>query len=126
MENLNNSLEFTKNELDFIYFIGVLNTSGMDGLSKEIERLKSIGKNPHDIILEARKQNEMYTETLTVEELIPDKEYKIGDTFKYNNVTLVVREGTNCGDCYFDTHIGCATFNCDDRSEGPDVIVEEI
>jgi hypothetical protein len=47
---------FTKNEVDFIYCIGVMNTSGMGGLHKELQRLKEIGKDPSDIILALRKQ----------------------------------------------------------------------
>lgn len=50
---------YTKNELDFIYCAGVLNAAGMDGLRKELDRLKDIGKCPHDIIVEARKQKEI-------------------------------------------------------------------
>jgi len=42
--------EFDKNDIDTAYLIGVFNVSGMDGLAKEIKRLKSIGKNPHNII----------------------------------------------------------------------------
>jgi hypothetical protein len=47
---------FTKREVDFIYCIGVLNTSGMDGLHKELQRLKEIGKEPSDIITSLRTQ----------------------------------------------------------------------
>lgn len=42
--------KYTKRELDFSYLMGVFNTSGIDGLHKETERLKELGKEPHDII----------------------------------------------------------------------------
>ena len=42
---------YSEHEADFLYFAGVFNVSGIDGLQKEIERLKGIGKNPHDIII---------------------------------------------------------------------------
>lgn len=46
--------EYTKNEIDFTYFIGVLNAGGMDALHKEIQRLKSLNSQPHQIIDSAR------------------------------------------------------------------------
>ena len=49
------ALAYTEQEIDFIYLAGVFNVSGIDGLQKEINRLKSIGKDPHDIILDNRK-----------------------------------------------------------------------
>jgi len=42
-------LTYSEREVDFAYLTGVFNVSGIDGLQKEIERLKGIGKNPHDI-----------------------------------------------------------------------------
>jgi hypothetical protein len=48
------SLRYSEREIDFAYLAGVFNVSGIDGLHKEIERLKGIGKNPHDIIIAAR------------------------------------------------------------------------
>ena len=47
---------YSEREIDFAYFTGVFNVSGIDGLQKEIERLKGLGKNPHDIIMAVRKQ----------------------------------------------------------------------
>jgi hypothetical protein len=38
-----------KRRIDLAYLTGVFNVVGIDGLSKEIKRLKEIGKNPHDI-----------------------------------------------------------------------------
>jgi hypothetical protein len=49
------SLCYSEREIDFAYLIGVFNVSGIDGLQKEIERLKGLGKNPHDIIIAIRK-----------------------------------------------------------------------
>jgi hypothetical protein len=37
------------NDIDIAYLTGVFNVVGLDGLDKEIERLKTIGKHPHDI-----------------------------------------------------------------------------
>jgi len=59
-ENLNisdvsGSLRFSEREVDFAYLCGVFNTSGIDGLHNEIQRLKEIGKEPHDIIEACRK-----------------------------------------------------------------------
>ena len=50
------SLRYSEREIDFAYLAGVFNVSGIDGLQKEIERLKGLGKNPHDIIISAREQ----------------------------------------------------------------------
>ena len=49
-------LRFSEHEIDFAYLCGVFNTSGIDGLHKEIQRLKELGKEPHDIIEACRKQ----------------------------------------------------------------------
>jgi len=48
-------LRFSEREVDFAYLCGVFNTSGIDGLQNEIQRLKEIGKEPHDIIEACRK-----------------------------------------------------------------------
>src|SRR5690606_35571005 len=37
----------TKRHIDLAYITGVFNVSGIDGLQKELTRLKEIGKNPH-------------------------------------------------------------------------------
>jgi hypothetical protein len=50
------SLQFSEREVDFAYLCGVFNTSGIDGLHAEIQRLKELGKEPHDIIIACRKQ----------------------------------------------------------------------
>ena len=50
------SLRFSEREVDFAYLCGVFNTSGIDGLRNEIQRLKELGKEPHDIIEACRKQ----------------------------------------------------------------------
>lgn len=44
------SLRALNNKVDFAYFCGVFNVSGIDGLQKEIDRLKAIGKEPHDFL----------------------------------------------------------------------------
>ena len=53
---VSSSLRFSEREVDFAYLCGVFNTSGIDGLHKEIQRLKELGKEPHDIIEACRKQ----------------------------------------------------------------------
>jgi hypothetical protein len=50
------SLRFSEREVDFAYLCGVFNASGIDGLQNEIQRLKELGKEPHDIIEACRKQ----------------------------------------------------------------------
>ena len=50
------SLQFSEREVDFAYLCGVFNVSGIDGLYSEIQRLKELGKEPHDIIEACRKQ----------------------------------------------------------------------
>ena len=50
------SLRFSEREVDFAYLCGVFNTSGIDGLHNEIQRLKELGKEPHDIIEACRKR----------------------------------------------------------------------
>lgn len=49
------SLRFSEREVDFAYLCGVFNASGIDGLHNEIQRLKELGKEPHDIIEACRK-----------------------------------------------------------------------
>ena len=50
------SLRFSEREVDFAYLCGVFNTSGIDRLCTEIQRLKELGKAPHDIIEACRRQ----------------------------------------------------------------------
>ena len=52
---ISGSLRFSEREVDFAYLCGVFNTSGIDGLHNEIQRLKELGKEPHDIIEACRK-----------------------------------------------------------------------
>ena len=54
--DVSGSLRFSERDVDFAYLCGVFNVSGIDGLHKEIQRLKAIGKDPHDIIEACRKQ----------------------------------------------------------------------
>ncbi len=39
--------KFSANDIDGAYLLGIFNVSGIDGLSKEIERIKEIGIMPH-------------------------------------------------------------------------------
>lgn len=55
-DDVSGSLRFSEREVDFAYLCGVFNTSGIDGLHNEIQRLKELGKEPHDIIEACRKQ----------------------------------------------------------------------
>lgn len=50
------SMRFSEREIDFAYLCGAFNTSGIDGLHNEIQKLKELGKEPHDIIEACRKQ----------------------------------------------------------------------
>ena len=54
--DVDSSLQFSEREVDFAYLCGVFNTSGIDGLHTEIQRLKELSKEPHDIIEACRKQ----------------------------------------------------------------------
>lgn len=54
--DVSGSLRFSEHEIDFAYLCGVFNVSGIDGLHKEIQRLKELGKDPHDIIEACRNQ----------------------------------------------------------------------
>jgi hypothetical protein len=36
--------------IDVAYLTGVFSVSGIDGLDKELKRLKEIGKQPHDFV----------------------------------------------------------------------------
>jgi len=47
---------YTEKEVDFAYLAGVFNVSGIDGLLKEIQRLKSLSLEPHDLILGSRNE----------------------------------------------------------------------
>lgn len=57
LSDVSGSLRFSERDVDFAYLCGVFNVSGIDGLHKEIQRLKAIGKDPHDIIEACRKQS---------------------------------------------------------------------
>ena len=48
---VSSSLYFSEREVDFAYLCGVFNTSGIDGLHTEIQRLKELGKEPHELFL---------------------------------------------------------------------------
>jgi len=54
--SVSGSLRFSEREVDFAYLCGVFNTSGIDGLHNEVQRLKELGKEPHHIIEACRKQ----------------------------------------------------------------------
>lgn len=56
LADVDGSLQFSEREVDFAYLCGVFNVSGIDGLHNEIQRLKELGKEPHDIIEACRKQ----------------------------------------------------------------------
>ena len=45
-----NEGEFTNSNIDLAYFTGVFNVSGIDGLGKEIDRLKGLNKLPHELL----------------------------------------------------------------------------
>lgn len=42
--------DFTGNDVDGAYFLGVFNSSGIDGLSDELKRIKELGLNPHQFL----------------------------------------------------------------------------
>lgn len=44
--HVSDSLSFTANDIDGVYLLGVFNTTGLDGLAKEIARLKKLKMNP--------------------------------------------------------------------------------
>lgn len=50
---------YSKRDVDFAYLIAVINTSGIDGLLKEIQRLKGLGKNPSDVLDMVKKLNQI-------------------------------------------------------------------
>jgi hypothetical protein len=55
--DINTELNYSEREIDLAYLMGVFNVSGIDGLQKEIERLKGIDKSPHDIFTAERRYN---------------------------------------------------------------------
>ena len=46
----NKTPKYSEREVDFAYLAGVFNVSGIDGLHEEIQRLKRLGIEPHDIL----------------------------------------------------------------------------
>ena len=50
------TIKFSSNDLDGAYLIGVFNTSGLDGLLKEINRIKELGIMPHKMFELIKKQ----------------------------------------------------------------------
>lgn len=53
----NSEVNFNKNLIDSAYCVGILNTSGLDVLSKELDRLKQLNVNPSDFIKFYKKEN---------------------------------------------------------------------
>jgi len=45
-----------KRHIDLAYLTGVFNVSGIDGLQKELTRLKEIGKDPHEFCASENQQ----------------------------------------------------------------------
>jgi hypothetical protein len=45
-----NKIKFTANDVDGAYLLGVFNSAGLDGLGKEIERLKTLKLKPSQMI----------------------------------------------------------------------------
>lgn len=41
--------QFTANDVDGAYFLGVFNTGGIDGLQREVNRIKEFGFMPHQL-----------------------------------------------------------------------------
>lgn len=41
---------YSTDEIDLAYITGAFNAAGIDGLQKELKRIKKVGKQPHDII----------------------------------------------------------------------------
>lgn len=53
-EMLSKDKTYAATDIDAAYILGVFNTSGIDGLEKEIKRLKELKVNPSDIINQLR------------------------------------------------------------------------
>lgn len=47
--------QFTKQDVNWAYLCGVLNVGGIDGLHKELQRLKAMNVEPHNIIESFKK-----------------------------------------------------------------------
>ena len=52
-EDIDEPINLLEHQVDFAYLTGVFNVSGIDGLHKEIQRLRKLGVAPHDIIITA-------------------------------------------------------------------------
>jgi len=50
LPDVSGSLRFTANDVDGAYLLGIFNSSGMDGLAKELQRLKKFGMNPSTML----------------------------------------------------------------------------
>ena len=50
----NSKYDWSDNDIDAAYLMGCINVGGIDGLSKELERLKEMGTNPHDAVRSIR------------------------------------------------------------------------
>ena len=48
--DVSGSLHFFANDVDGAYLLGVFNTTGLDGLAKEIARLKELKMNPSTML----------------------------------------------------------------------------
>ena len=49
---------YTERDIDLSYFVGVFNVSGIEGLTNELQRLKKLHANPHDIFNFLSKEDE--------------------------------------------------------------------
>ena len=70
--------QYSKNDIDLAYLTGVFNTSGIDATGKEIERLKKIGKEPHDIFSKRNKELSQFQQPeITDEDILKSaRQYK--------------------------------------------------
>lgn len=51
--------KFSDRDIDFVYLIAVFNVSGIDGLHNEIQRLKKLGKEPHQMFQDLLESNKV-------------------------------------------------------------------
>lgn len=56
MDNPNEKVTWTNNDIDVAYVMGCMNTGGVDVLSEELKRLKELGLKPYQILKEVLKK----------------------------------------------------------------------
>ena len=107
-----------RNDIDLAYCAGIFNTGGIDVLSKELERLKHIGRKPSQIFQRYKPESPNVSDYLNecIEKAAPNLS-KIEDVDKA--LAEIRGENRNCDNCYYEypNYWGNPCSYCNDFKE---------